>query len=420
MTTSRLICSEPACGAIADRDAALTRCASCGGLLEFVHELETTDTSAWRELWSSRLRSGRPCDRSGVWRFRELLPEFGSAPVITLGEGRTPMPEAPRTAAWSGVSRLATKHLGANPTGSFKDLGMTVAISEAVRLGKRAVACASTGNTSASMAAFAARAGLRSVVFVPRGAVSLAKLAQALDFGGLILEAGETFDQAFATLRELAPEFGLYLVNSINPLRIEGQKTAILEILEQRDWQAPDFVALPGGNLGNCSAIGKGLRELQELGWLDRMPRVVVTQAEGASPFHRMWRNGSRDLIPEEHPATRATAIRIGSPANWSRARRVLDMTNGLTAAVSEQEIAAAKRQLALEGIGCEPASAAAVAGVRQLRQAGEIPPDADVVAILTGHQLKDPQYITEVNRAEADPGPRHDLRAQVARWLSE
>ncbi len=329
------------------------------------------------------------------------------------------MPEAPSTAAWAGVARLTTKHLGGNPTGSFKDLGMTVAISEAARLGRPVVACASTGNTSSSMAAYAARAGLRSVVLVPKGAVSRAKLAQAADFGSLILEAGETFDQAFQALRDLAPEFGLYLVNSINPLRIEGQKTAVLEILEQRGWRAPDFLALPGGNLGNCSALGKGLRELRELGWLDRMPRILVTQAKGASPFHQMWRSGATELTPEEKPATRATAIRIGSPANWRRARRVLEMTNGLTAAVSEEEIAEAKRQLASEGIGCEPASAAAVAGVRQLRQAGEIPTSSEVVAILTGNQLKDTDYIAETSRTLDGPSPTSDVRTQLARWLS-
>ena len=416
MSASRLVCAEPGCGRAADRDSAPARCAACGGLLEFSYGLQPE--SDWRPRWRTRRAAGGPMDSSGVWRFRELLPDFDGVQPVTLGEGGTPMPEAPRTAAWAGVAGLSVKHLGGNPTGSFKDLGMTVAISEAVRLGRTVVACASTGNTSSSMAAYAGRAGLRSVVLVPSGAVSLAKLAQALDFGSLILEAGTTFDDAFATLQELAAEFGLYVVNSINPLRIEGQKTAILEILEQRDWRAPDLVALPGGNLGNASALGKGLRELHALGWLDRMPRILVSQAAGASPFHRMWQSGTADLEAEPHPQTRATAIRIGRPANWRRARRVLELTQGLTAAVSEAEIAEAKRQLAREGIGCEPASAAAVAGVRQLRLRGEIPEEADVVAILTGHQLKDTDYIVEGERPRREPDRTADLRSQLAGWL--
>jgi threonine synthase len=417
MTASRLVCAEPSCRRVADRDAAATRCAACGGLLEFSYQLQPDGD--WRSLWRSRRGAGAPQDSSGVWRFRELLPDFDGIPPVTLGEGGTPMPEAPATAAWAGVARLSVKHLGANPTGSFKDLGMTVAISEAVRLGRTVVACASTGNTSSSMAAYASRAGMRSVVFVPAGAVSPAKLAQALDFGSLILEAGNTFDEAFATLQEMAVEFQLYVVNSVNPLRIEGQKTAILEILEQRGWRAPDLVALPGGNLGNCSALGKGLRELRDLGWLDQMPRILVTQAAGASPFHRMWRSGSAELEAEAHPQTRATAIRIGKPANWRRARRALELTEGLTAAVSEEEIANAKRQLAHEGIGCEPASAAAVAGVRQLRLEGEVPKEADVVAILTGHQLKDTDYIVEAERTSSEPDRAADVRSRLARWLA-
>ncbi len=417
MSAARLRCGEPACGRPAQRDSATSVCSACGGLLEFVYDLQPE--SDWRQLWRSRLTAGGAPDRSGVWRFRELLPDFDTSALVTLGEGGTPMPAVSATAAWAGVARLSVKHLGANPTGSFKDLGMTVTISEAKRLGRTVVACASTGNTSSSMAAYASRAGLRSVVFVPRGAVSRAKLAQALDFGCLILEAGETFDQAFSALRELAPEFGLYLVNSVNPLRIEGQKTAGLEILEQRQWHAPDLISLPGGNLGNCSALGKGLRELRDLGWLDRMPRILVVQAEGACPFHRMWRDRAAELEDEPHPTTRATAIRIGRPANWRRARRVLEMSDGLTAAVSEREIEEAKHQLAGEGIGCEPASATAVAGIRQLRSRGEIAEDADVVAILTGHQLKDTDYITETVGAGEVPSQSGDVRSRLSRWLA-
>ncbi|MDA8329928.1 MAG: threonine synthase [Candidatus Dormibacteraeota bacterium] len=417
---TRLICSEPSCGEETARDAAATSCAACGGLLEFSYDPALLRPGELVADFRARRASGSALDRSGVWRFRELLPDFDGQAVVTLGEGGTPMPEAVRTAEWAGVAKLAIKHQGANPTGSFKDLGMTVCISEAVRLGRSVVACASTGNTSSSMAAYSARAGLQAVVFVPRGSVSRAKLAQAEDFGALVMEVGGNFDEAFALLRRAAPELDLYLVNSINPLRLEGQKTLLFEIMEQRGWRAPDVIAMPGGNLGNCSAVGKGLRELFALGLLDRMPALAVIQAEGASPFHRMWRNGDTDLLPLADPETRATAIRIGSPANWRRARRVLEMTDGMTAAVSEEEILRAKRQLASEGIGCEPASAAAIAGVRQLRASGQISSGADVVAVLTGHQLKDTDYILEsvVPGDEPQPSVREDVRERLARWL--
>jgi len=418
---SRLICSEPSCGREIDRGAAATSCPECGGLLEFVYDPSQLPPTHLVDSFRSRRASGAALDRSGVWRFRELLPDFEEKGVVTLGEGGTPMPDAPRTAEWAGVARLAIKHQGTNPTGSFKDLGMTVCLSEAVRLGRTVAACASTGNTSASMAAYAARAGLQAVVFVPRGSVSRAKLAQAEDFGALVMDVGGNFDEAFAMLRKAAPELDLYLVNSINPLRLEGQKTLLFEILEQRGWRAPDVIALPGGNLGNCSAIGKGLRELSALGLLDRMPSLAVVQAEGACPFHTMWRSGASELVPLAAPETRATAIRIGSPANWRRARRALELTDGMTAAVSDEEIQLAKRQLASEGIGCEPASAAAVAGVRQLRASGLISSGADVVAVLTGHQLKDTDYILEsaVSGDGPEPSSRRAVRERLARWLA-
>ncbi|MGH7246629.1 MAG: threonine synthase [Pseudomonadota bacterium] len=306
---------------------------------------------------------------------------------------------------------LTIKHQGNNPTGSFKDLGMTACITRAASRGVRIVACASTGNTSSSMAAYAARAGIKALLFVPYRQISPAKLAQALDFGALVVEVGDTFDQAFTLLRQIAPELGLYLVNSVNPFRIEGQKTIVAEMLEQRAWRPPDYIVVPGGNLGNASAIGKGIRELHDLGFIEKAPRVVVVQAEGANPFYRMLSAESASLVPLRNPETQATAIRIGHPANWKKARRVLEWTRGFAESVTDEEIFEAKRALAEDGVGCEPASAATVAGVRKLCRSGRIERHADVVAILTGNQLKDTDYIMR-HRPEGEES-RQRLRVE-------
>jgi threonine synthase len=308
---------------------------------------------------------------------------------------------------------LTIKHQGNNPTGSFKDLGMTACITRATARGVRVVACASTGNTSSSMAAYAGRAGMRSLVFVPYRQISAAKLAQALDFGALVVEVGDTFDEAFRLLREVAPEMGLYLVNSINPFRLEGQKTIVAEMMEQRAYRPPDYIVVPGGNLGNCSAVGKGLRELKELGVIEKVPAVVVVQAAGANPFYRTVAANSPELIPVEQPNTEATAIRIGRPANWKKARRVLEYTNGFCECVTDEEIFEAKSVLAQDGVACEPASAATVAGIRKLVRAGRIPRHADVVAVLTGHQLKDTEYIMR-HRSPTDPATAGRQRLRV------
>lgn len=365
-------------------------------------ELDPREAPAWPELWRSRLGGPDELDRSGVWRFREMLPFLGlEVPVVSLGEGQTPLLEAPEAAAWARLGRLQVKQQGSNPTGSFKDLGMTVCVTVALARGARAVACASTGNTAASMAAYAARAGLQAVLFVARGSVSGAKLAQALDHGALVVECGANFDGALALLRRLAPELGLYLVNSINPFRLEGQKTVVIELLEQRGWRVPDWIAVPGGNLGNVSALAKGLRELLDVGLIRSVPRLAVIQAQGAAPLVTLLERGAAQLVPLETPRTRASAIRIGNPANWTKALRALRWSEGAAVAVSDQEIALAKRALARDGVGCEPASAAALGGVRRLVRSGTIGPDDDVVAILTGHQLKDVEYIEETGVGE-------------------
>ena len=288
---------------------------------------------------------------------------------------------------------------------------MTACITRAEARGVRLVACASTGNTSASMAAYAARAGMRALLFVPYRQISAAKLAQAFDYGALVVEVGDTFDEAFRLLREVAPELNLYLVNSLNPFRIEGQKTIVAEMLEQRAWRPPDYIVCPGGNLGNSSAIGKGLRELKELGLIEKIPKVVVVQAEGASPFYELMASGAEDLKPFAKPSTQATAIRIGDPANWKKAKRVLEWTGGMCESVTDEEILEAKALLAEDGVGCEPASAATVAGVRKLVRAGKIPWHADIVCVLTGTQLKDTEYIMR-HRAEAEES-RQRLRLE-------
>jgi threonine synthase len=395
MTVAYLQCIEEGCGKIQDPKQDACQCSHCGGLLEVKYHFRAFDSEAVRKQWHQRRLSGEPEDRSGVWRFRELIPFTGpEARIVSLSEGSTPLVGTRRAGWWTGPVHLTIKHQGANPTGSFKDLGMTACITRAASRGVRRVACASTGNTSASMAAYASRAGIQALLFVPHGQISAAKLAQALDYGAQVVEVGDTFDQAFRLLRELAPEMGLYLVNSVNPFRIEGQKTIVAELLEQRAWRPPDYIVVPGGNLGNASAIGKGLRELLDLGFIQKAPRVVVVQAAGANPFYRTITSGVCELIPETKPETQATAIRIGNPANWKKARRVLQWTRGYVESVSDEEIFEAKRVLAEDGVGCEPASAATVAGIRKLCRAGKIERHADVVAVLTGNQLKDTDAI--------------------------
>jgi len=331
-------------------------CTSCGGLLDVRYNFPTGDPRAWRRTWERRKTSSAIADQSGVWRFRELLPFVAKGKeIISLSEGRTPLIEVPRTGDWTGGVQLAIKHQGNNPTGSFKDLGMTACITQAAAVGSRVTACASTGNTSASMAAYAARAGMKAVVFVPAGKISAAKLAQALEFGATVIEIGDNFDQAFHMLRLLTEEMGLYLVNSINPFRLEGQKTILCEILEQRDWRVPDYIVVPGGNLGNVSAIGKGLLEMERLGLVDKLPRLVVTQAEGANPFYKMLAAGASEIVPVTDPHTAATAIRIGDPVNWKKALRAIRATQGLCESVTDDQIFEAKAALARDGVAANP-----------------------------------------------------------------
>jgi threonine synthase len=334
---------------------------------------------------------------------REFLPDsYGKSGIVTLGEGNTSLLPGTRTAEWAGVKRLLFKHLGWNPTGSFKDLGMTVGMTEAKFTGARTVACASTGNTAASLAAYAARAGVTGRVYLPAGQASQNKLAQALDFGAEIVEIEGSFDDALNRLLE-TDDPKLYFLNSINPFRVEGQKTAMFELLEQLNWETPDYLFVPGGNLGNSSAFGKAFEELRRFGFIDRVPRMIIVQAEGANPLSRMWESGESHLIPLASPETRATAIRIGNPRSWKKALRGIEMTGGLVMDVSDEEIGEAKTLIGRDGIGCEPASATTLAGIRKLRNKGKLDRDAKVVAVLTGHALKDTDYIVNVQPAFAN-----------------
>jgi len=388
-------------------------CVKCGGLLEIVHWGVTSESSL-RARFRERRGATSGADASGVWRYRELvLPSATTDEIITQPEGNTPLIARRAIAAWTGVERLLIKHEGHNPTGSFKDRGMTVAITQARRAGARAVACASTGNTSASLAAYAALAEIPAFVFVPAGNVALGKLAQTIAYGARTLLVRGNFDACLALVREASTRLGVHLLNSINPFRVEGQKTIALELLEQLDWDAPDWIVLPAGNLGNTSAIGKGLREAYELGLVSRVPRIAAVQAKGAAPFATSFTNGFATQLRVD-PDTVATAIKIGDPASWNRAVRAIRDTNGTVLAVSDEEILEAKAVIDSAGVGCEPASAASVAGVAKLRRDGAINAEDRVVAILTGHILKDPGIILRYHQEMDPPPPRANRPVEI------
>lgn len=377
----------------------------CGDLLEitYPHWREVKpDAEHLKSTWRSRRISNSAHDLSGVWRFRELLPALDSDDqVITLREGNTPLYELPHCARRAGVPRLFAKHQGMNPTGSFKDTGMTVAATFARNAGFRWVACASTGNTSASMAAYAARGGLRSLVLVPEGKISWSKLSQALDYGAVTCQLRTDFDGCLRLLQELVRQAPVYQLNSINPFRLEGQKTLAFELLEQLDWHSPDHIIVPGGNLGNSSAIGKALLEMRDLKLIHRLPKLSVIQAEGANALVRTLCEAAGKRLISVQPETRATAIRIGNPASWKKAAHVIAETGGACEQVSEIEIAAAKAEIGAEGIGCEPASAVTLAGLKKLVNQNFVKPDETVVLVLTGNLLKDPDYTIDFHRGE-------------------
>jgi threonine synthase len=391
---THLRCSVSHCGTTLDLHDRALACPKCGNLLEVAIEAPKIDVRELKRLWLERRTSNDPRDVSGVWRFREFLPDgYGPGGVVTLGEGNVPLVRGQKTAAWSGLNRIWFKHLGWNPTGSFKDLGMTAGMTEAKFNGATAVACASTGNTAASLAAYAARAGVAGRVYLPAGQASANKLAQALDFGAELVEIEGSFDDALNILLEKADP-NLYFLNSINPFRIEGQKTAMFELFEQLQWRVPDYLVVPGGNLGNSSAFGKAFMELKTNGFIEKVPRIVIVQAKGANPLARMWSAGATELEAVAQPETDATAIRIGNPRSWKKALDGVRFSGGRVMDVTDEEIGEAKAIIGRDGIGCEPASATTLAGLRKLVNVAELDRDAEVVAILTGHALKDTGYI--------------------------
>jgi len=404
-TTFRFRCIG--CGATTGSAAQDFRCSDCGNLLEITDSSwNSCNPVALKSLWRERRTLNEPLDLSGVWRFRELLPMPQSEEsVVTLREGNTPLYELPQSSRATGISRLYAKHQGMNPTGSFKDAGMTVAATFARQAGYRWVACASTGNTSASMAAYAARGGMRSLVLVPEGKISWSKLSQALDYGALTCQLRTDFDGCLRLLQELVKRSPVYQLNSINPFRLEGQKTLALELLEQLEWQPPDHIIVPGGNLGNSSAIGKALLEMLEIGLISRLPKLSVIQAEGANSLVRTLREAGGKHLVSVQAETRATAIRIGNPASWEKAVKVLQATGGACEQVSELEIAQAKAEIGAEGIGCEPASAVTLAGLKKLLRVGFVKPEETVVLVLTGNLLKDPDFTMAFHRGDLFQG---------------
>ncbi len=383
------------------------RCAQCGELFEVEYPgwsqrggPDRPNPGALKWLWRERRCSSEALDQSGVWRFRELLPildSFGNA--VSLREGNTPLYHLPRAAKALGIDQLFAKHQGMNPTGSFKDTGMTAALSVARERGFQWVACASTGNTSASMAAYAARAGLHSLVLIPDGKIAWGKLSQAMDYGALTCQVKADFDGCLRVLTEVVKQAPIYLLNSVNPYRLEGQKTPAFEIAEAFDWNVPDHLIVPGGNLGNSSALGKGFREMKELGLVARLPKITVIQAAGANPLVRSLAENHGAVLQPMEAHTRATAIRIGNPASWRKAVRVIEETGGWCLDVTEAEIAIAKAEIGAEGLGCEPASAVTLAGLKKLRAKGVVRGGETVVLVLTGHTLKDADYTIDFHR---------------------
>ncbi len=407
-------CINPDCGAAFRVREVMHRCSKCGSLLDAGYEWNSIPVpkalSKFTERWGER---DNPLNRSGVWRFRELLPFDDGTNVVTIGEGGTSPMQSDAIAGFVGMypGRVFLQHEGYNPTGSFKDNGMTAAFTHAKMVGASRAACASTGNTSASMAAFAATVGMEAIVFIGSGQIAYGKLCQAMGYGARVFQLDGNFDDAMARVAEVSEREGIYLMNSVNPFRLEGQKTIMYRALEGLGWEVPDWIVVPGGNLGNSSAFGKAFLELKELGLIDRVPRMAIIVSEGASTLCDLvekglcWNGGRVDqpTIDEYYnemaasgrrPNTIASAIEISIPINLKKALRALDVTDGVVRKVSDEQILDSQAALGRSGFGCEPASAATVAGVMGLVEEGVIAPDERIVCILTGHMLKDPDAV--------------------------
>jgi threonine synthase len=394
------------CGTVHPGNRAVTVCPNCGGLLDADIDLRQRLTAA--DFVAER---GTVEALSGVWRFRQLLPPIPADKIVTRNEGNNPLYRDQRLADYAGLDagQFAIKHEGHNPTGSFKDRGMTVAVSHANTIGARVIACASTGNTSASLGSYAAAAGIPALVLIPEGKISASKLSQTIAYGATVVQVEGDFDVALKLLRELTASYDVYLANSVNPFRPEGQKTIVFEILADLDWQVPDVIALPGGNLGNTAAFGKALSEVYQVGLIPKLPQIVTVQAAGAAPFAAYYDSGFDHYEPV-HAETIATAIKIGNPASLARARRSIELTGGIVTSVTDDDLLDAKALIDRIGIGCEPASAASLAGVRKLVANGEIPADATVVGVVTAHLLKDTDIIVKYHLEDDDAGHRREF----------
>ncbi|HEY2158759.1 MAG TPA: threonine synthase [Isosphaeraceae bacterium] len=419
-------CLNPACRATLGVDQAAFACPRCGDLLDVVYDWDRLPVPRslrdFEAKWSDRLD---PLAFSGVWRFRELLPFAPPEQVVTIGEGQTLLQTADAVGRFVGMNpgRLKLQYEGMNPSGSFKDNGMTAAFTHARMVGARRVACASTGNTSAALAVYCSATpfGFKAIIFIGSGKIAYGKLAQALDHGALTIQIVGDFDDAMARVRQVADRLGIYLMNSINPFRLEGQKSIMYRVLEALAWEPPDWIVVPGGNLGNSSAFGKAFIELKHLGLIDRVPRLAVINASGAETLHQLvqthgmtWTGGLPEMsIADRYYAgldsagrkasTIASAIEINRPVNLKKCLRALDFCDGVVRQVSDQEIMDAKAKVGVGGLGCEPASAASVAGAKRLREEGIIAPSDRVVCILTGHQLKDPTATVAYHGTDKD-----------------
>ena len=367
-------------------------CEHCDGLLDVIHDFEQIKESITRELFDNRFGTLDSPYNSGVWRYKELIyPDIDNSQIVSRMEGNTNLYHLPRIAKFVGIDTMYLKHEGENPTGSFKDRGMTTGVTQANVLGMQRVACASTGNTSASMASYASRAEMQGIIFLQNKQIALGKLAQGIAFGATCLQINADFDRNLELVREVSERLGIYVLNSVNPFRLEGQKSIMFETIQQLRWQVPDWIVVPGGNLGNSSAFGKALFELHQLGLINKMPRLAIIQAEGANPLYRHFSQGLKNFQPVK-AETIATAIKIGNPVNLQKAIRTIEWTGGIVEEVTDQQIMDAKAMVDRIGIGCEPASACSVAGTKKLVEKGIIKSGDTAVGVLTGHVLKDPE----------------------------
>jgi threonine synthase len=418
-------CVLPRCGATYGIDEVLVACKACGNLLDVVYDWDRRPPPAsWQHFEQKWSRRSDPLCFSGVWRFHELLPFAPPDKIVTIGEGQTLLHNSPAVGKYVGLpgGRLYLQYEGMNPSGSFKDNGMSAAFTHAHMIGASRAACASTGNTSASLAVYCSVTRLmRAVIFVGSGKIAYGKLSQALDYGALTVQIAGDFDDAMARVKEVSQELGIYLVNSVNPFRLEGQKTIMYRVLESLQWQVPDWIVVPGGNLGNSSSFGKAFAELHQHGLIDRVPRLAVINAAGANTLYELYErrglrwNGGEPQIDiagsyyeqldqrRQRASTIASAIEINRPVNLEKCLRALEFCNGVVREVNDQDMLDAKAQVGAGGLGCEPASAASVAGTKLLRNEGVIGPSDSVVCILTGHQLKDPTATVAYHTTDQD-----------------